>query len=138
MPPTSVLSRGPEKTRGVEGRHMVFFNSTGEKRSRCSVSLLVSAWCLMPGRVWSPRAARLLRQSSAGRPPSGPAHLHEVPVVLQHAAGRLPGVLVAFPRVHPGRVGEGFLLVPSLSLISHGLPQRPQLRELSRLAVLCT
>lgn len=29
------------------------------------------------------------------------SHLHEVAVVLQHAAGGLPGVLVALPWVHP-------------------------------------
>lgn len=31
--------------------------------------------------------------------------LHEVPMVFEDAAGRLPGVLVALPRVHPDPVG---------------------------------
>lgn len=94
-----------------------------------------SCWCLVLDALEGlepDRAVSLLRRSVAGctppphppHPTGGPAHLHEVPVVLQHAAGRLPGVLVALPRVHPGRVGERFRLVPSLSLVSQGLPPK--------------
>lgn len=37
----------------------------------------------------------------AGCPQRKDTHLHQVTVVLQHAAGGLPGVLVALPGVHP-------------------------------------
>lgn len=46
----------------------------------------------------------------------GPAHLHEVPVVFQHTAGRLPGVLIALPGVHPDTVRKKSPLVSSLTL----------------------
>lgn len=46
----------------------------------------------------------------------GPAHLHEVPVVFQHTAGRLPGVLIALPGVHPDTVRKKSPLVSGLTL----------------------
>jgi hypothetical protein len=41
----------------------------------------------------------------------GPAYLHEVPMVFQHTAGCLPGVLVALPWVHPTSIRERLPLV---------------------------
>lgn len=63
-------------------------------------------------------------------PLRGPAHLHEVPMVLQHAAGRLPGVLIALPRVHPARGGKRFPLVSSV--FSYWFPPKSTAQGLSR------
>lgn len=47
-------------------------------------------------------------------------------MVFQHTAGRLPGVLVALPGVHPGTMGgkRVFPLVSSLSLFSYWFPPK--------------
>lgn len=86
--------------------------------------------CLGPGLAHSWLRGRKLNQVSrpaapvpsppgfGGLPPlcRGPAHLHEVPMVLQHAARGLPGVLIALPWVHPNITRKRLPLVSILTL----------------------
>lgn len=81
---------------------------------------LVSPWLAekleMTGAVHLSHAPWLLWATG---PEPGPAHLHEVPMVFEDAAGRLPGVLVALPRVHPDDQKDKFPLVSILTLFAY-------------------